>query len=394
MNDSIPGVTYVRTASGLHALGRPSMDAAVVVPATSRTNPTRGTYLSNNPLYTGTLPGHRLQDMNQIFAGSTGMITLTSPNQIPDNSVIWGGIVWKIPTEHRPKNIAIAGPRPDLKKTDGCVRSYAATETQGFLDDSLIDPGLWLDPTLAGYDTWSVPADYLRYPGDKLEFWREFNRVPGLHGGSMHMRRVEIRNCVDTVNNLQVPGKYTRFEDCWLHDQHYYRDPAVVTQTGGWHSDGFQFAYGTDISILGGYIGGKRGYFGEDTNLTPQADLTQLHYNPGHDPKNAGLMIKQETAHDPLGNILIDGVVFEGGDYCINHYYSTVNVNQMATVRFQNLKFVKIPDDAPTGNNRQAGYILRNSAYAACYDVPTMRLITLDGVGGWTDVGQAPINNG
>lgn len=393
MTDGTPNVLYWGYPDGMHARGRESLLLNTEPTVGPRVNPTRGTYLSNSNVYTGLLPGWTPDMLTPVIPGSSGYTVITNAGPY-NNMLFWGGLKLQSPVEPVFNNCAVAGPKPTVQSTDGIIRGYGAGYYQATMNDSLIDPELWMDQSLAGYSTWSVPAGY-RYPGNKLEYFRQYNRSAGLHGGNMTMRRVEIRHTVDCVNSVQnntSPGLFTLLEDCWLHSNHYYRDPAFVTQTGGWHSDGFQFSVGINITIRGGFIGGVRGDYGLDSNTIPQDQLTELHYNPGHDPKGACIMLKQEPViNSPLlGNILIEDVVFQGGDYCVNHFYSTTTPNPMTTVVLRRLKFVKIPTPA----NGQGGYIVRSANYASCYDVPTMRLITLNGSGGWTDVGPAPITNG
>lgn len=368
----------------------------LVAPATSRSNPDRGQYVPNDPLYTGLLPGWTPAMLDPVYPTTsggaynpTGYINITSPGPYV-NKIFWGQVRMASSTLPVFRNCVFAGHEPSWLPSSvyGSIQCYGTSGRQWLVEDSLIDDGMWMRTDVPSIP--HTPFDFSTWQINK-------RRSVGVHGGRGTLRRTEVRNVQDGWNsaaNITVEGNsiyedaFTAIEDCWFHDGMYYRDINVMpTLHEGTHCDAFQTGVGRNYSIVGTYFGGRRdpagygAYFNGAAVDPSDPAYGSYGYNSGDDFWNSCFQIKQETdttRKNLVTNFQVEECFFEGGTYCINMTTTPGLLDSTDGESFvRNNYFIRRTDSK---------YVIRKDEYADLFT--NNRIVDLDGAGGFA-VGAA-----
>ncbi len=308
----------------------------------------------------GLLNGWTPADLTPVYpSGSNTYVSITGPGPY-ENKIFWGEIRMQSPVKPVFRNCVFAGKDPTnygsydgsgnfYGNLSGVIRCYGPTYYHFELIDCLIDPGLWMDPSVTRPGN-AAPTD--------LTLWRRhLSASTAIHGGKVTLKRVEIKNVQDGINWVQAKAstndpEFTLLEGCWIHKNVYYDYDDWVNTADGAHSDGFQFNIGSNLTIRGCKIGGTRDTVGYTSWPA---------YNSGDDAWNSEFMIKQEVNNDDLNrieNVLIEKNFIEGGFYGINHSYGADRPNMFTTTQIKDNYFVRRSDNK---------YVIRHANYTSRY---------------------------
>lgn len=378
----IQGPTYSPLNTGSwYAPGRPAsgvnFDRAQLVP---------GTYMANNPLTTGLLPGWSVYDLEPLNPPTAGATQRTfSVGGVVENKLIWGAALARCATlDLKFRNCAIAG----WPGAQAAVKCYGTGYYQFEMEDCLIDHGLWMDPDLARPNG-MAPLTY-------DEWHRSAANMNGMHGGRVTMRRTEIRRVSDSFSGTQTmrsadDNDFTLEEGNWYHENAYYFAAdwaALGLQSDGNHADNKQVTTGHHHTARGNYYGGFRNEAGY---VIYPNDPEGISTNLGDDAWNSGIIFTQQVNTDDfhrISDVLIEKNIFEGGKYCINHpqVSASVGTNDFHDTVVRDNLFVRRNDGVGNGalqtDGNYARYVNRYIGYASSYS--NNRVIDPDGLGGYT----------
>lgn len=314
-------------------------------------------------------------------SGSNYHVTYSRPGVYYGHR-IWGQVRVTVPGVTL-REAVICGPDPrNYNSGDpGCVRNYGVNPPKITIEDSRIDPGMWV----------GVGGRTLReLPGS----------LTGIHGGMVDLYRSEVTHVHDgwnfigpngdngsSVGMTAVRGQSHLSQQNWYHGG-LYRNDHYGPSDGQPHCDGIQTNYGRNLTSRGDLIGGHRDMVGYRT--WPGG------YNSGDDYFNAALMLGQERglyngvlqyvpAVHELRNIIIEDGWIEGGAAGINHAYKPSMPASWDGSAIRRMKFRPrgvgwnntLRGDGPGSPPRVMGtgdgwYIIRHLNYAHFYTANTL----------------------
>lgn len=325
------------------------------------------------PKTTGLLPGWTPADLDPVYPpAGQNHINITTP-QTYENKIFWGEVRINAPAVFR--NCMFAGADPvTYTSASGIIRCFGANTPQWEAHDCVIDPALWLDPTVVRPGG-AAPTD--------LATWRfRLAWTTGIYGGACTLRRCEITNVQDGFGLIQAMAdendtdSFSLVEGCWIHRMIYYRGEGWH-QPEGTHSDVVQTHVGRNLTLRGNMLGGER---------DPVGYAADPGYNSGDDAQNACLMLKQERSFDEfdrIENVLIEKNFWQGGVYCINHAFSESRPNMFETTQIRDNYFIR---------RANSQYVIRHENFVDCYS--NNRIVDVHPDGTFTVGELIPYNKG
>lgn len=313
--------------------------------------------------------------------GSSYFVTYSKPGVYYGHR-IWGQVRVTSPGVTL-KEAVICGPDPrNYHPGDpGCVRNFGVNPPKITIEDSRIDPGMWV-----------------RH-GD-----RQLTELPGgltgIHGGMVDMYRSEVTCVHDGWNFIgpngdngsdagleAVNAQSHLSQQNWYH-YGLYRNDFYGASDGQPHCDGIQTNYGRNFTSRGDFIGGRRDMTGYRT--WPGG------YNSGDDFFNAAIQLSQEPgkydgvftyvpAVHELRDIIIEDGWIEGGVAGINHAHIPSRPASWAGSHIRRMKFGlrgtggnnTLRGDGPGTPARAMGkgdgwYVIRHPRFASLYSDNTL----------------------